>query len=142
MIAVLLLSGWGFDSLWAKGFSLDVVSVTPDPGIADGQTPVTIKLHVAHNGSPCEGHILYGVSYNGGSFKAKRVATNENGDAEFIYYPYLKSKLNELTDVTIVFTDESNSVFVAVPAKAELVLRMVEPDGDQSDKKTNDDMFG
>ena len=142
VIALLLLSGWAFDSSRAKGFSVDVSSVTPDPGIADGQTPITIKLHVSHHGKPCAGHILYGVTYNGGSFKAKRVETDQNGDAEFIYYPYIKSKLNELTDVTIVFTDESNSLFIAVPAKAELVIRMVEPDKENNDKKTNEDIFG
>lgn len=142
VIALLLLSGWGFDSVRVKDFSVDVLSVTPDPGIADGQTPITIKLHVSHNGKPCEGHILYAVTYNGGSFKAKRVETDVNGNADFIYYPYIKSKLNELTDVTIEFTDESNSLFIAVPARAKLVIRMVEPDEENNDKKKNDDMFG
>lgn len=142
VIALLLLGGWGFDAVRAKSFSIEVVSVTPDPGVADGQTPVTVQIQVTRNGTPCEGHILYGVSHNGGSFRAKRVPTDENGIAEFIYYPYLKSKLNQLTDVTLSFTDESNSVFVAVPARLQTVLRMVEPEEGSGDKQTNEGMFG
>lgn len=141
VIALLILAGWGVDSVRAKGFAVEVLSVSPDPGIADGQTPVTVQLRVTRGGEPCEDHILYGLSLNGGSFRAKRVSTDENGVAEFVYYPYLKSKINELVDVTLTFRDESNSLFVAVPARAEVVLAMKEPDGDGGDKKTNEGMF-
>lgn len=141
-VVVLALGGWGFDILRARGYAVEVVSMSPDPGVADGQTPVTIRLRVTRGADPCAGHILYAVSRNGGSFKAKRVATDAEGVAQFTYYPYLKSKLNALTDVSLHFADESNSVFVSVPARTDLTLRMVESEDGGSDKKTNEDMFG
>lgn len=142
VIAMLFLLGWCVDTVRARDFTIEIVSVSPDVGIADGQTPVTMQLRVSRNGTPCEDHILYAVSLNGGSFRAKRVTTDENGLATFIYYPYFKSELNELTDVTLQFVDESNSLFIAVPAELEMVLPMAEPDNKQSENLTNEDMFG
>lgn len=142
VIVLLFVLGWSVDSIRAREFTIEVVSMSPDIGIADGQTPVTIQLRVSRNGTPCADQILYGVSLNGGSFRAKRVTTDENGLATFIYYPYYKSELNELVDVTLQFVDESNSLFIVVPAELEVVLPMTEPDNEKSDNLTNDDMFG
>lgn len=141
LIIGLLFTGWCVDYVRAQDFSIEVVSMSPDPGVADGQTPVEIQLRVVRDGVPCEDHILYGVSYNGGSFRAKRVTTDENGIATFVYYPYLKSKLNTLTDVAFRFVDESNSLFIAVPAEVKTVLPMIEPEDSSSGGMTNDDMF-
>lgn len=44
--------------------------------------------------------------------------------------------------MSLHFADESNSVFVSVPARTDLTLRMVESEDGGSDKKTNEDMFG
>ena len=141
-VAVLALGGWGFDLLWARAFTVEVVSVSPNPGIADGQTPVTIRVKVTRGDDACAGHILFATTLNGGSFKAERVSTDAEGVAEFIYYPYLKSRLNTLTDVKIRIADESNSLFVSVPARADLLLPMVEAEGGEDNKNTNDSMFG
>ena len=142
IIALLLFLGWGFDSIRAQEFTIEVVSMSSEFGVADGQTPITIELRVTQNGEPCEGHVLYGLSLTGGSFRAKRVKTDENGIATFMYYPYYKSVLNDLVDVTLHFEDESNSILVVVPAELDIVIPMVEPDEDNSDKQTNDGMFG
>ena len=76
IIALLLFLGWGFDSIRAQEFTIEVVSMSSEFGVADGQTPITIELRVTQNGEPCEGHILYGLSLTGGSFRAKRVKTD------------------------------------------------------------------
>ncbi|MDD4107095.1 MAG: hypothetical protein PHH93_00055 [Prolixibacteraceae bacterium] len=141
VIILLLLAGWSVDYVRTQDFTIEILSISPNPGIADGQTPVNIQLRVVRKGIPCEDHILYGVSFNGGSFRAKRVTTDEDGIATFVYYPYLKSKLNELTDATLRFVDESNSLFIAVPAELKMVLPMVEQGGDNSYDQTNEDMF-
>ena len=107
LVVLLFLIGWGFDAIRAREFSIEVVSVTPEVGIADGQTPITVELRVSRDGKPCAEHILHGVSMTGGNFRAKRVKTDENGIATFIYYPYFKSTLNELEDVNLHFEDES-----------------------------------
>lgn len=142
LIAALVFGGWCFDSLRVREFAVEVVSVSPDPGIADGQTPVTVRLRVTRSGEPCADHVLCGITQDGGTFKAKRVTTDENGEAEFVYYPYLKSKINALTDVRLSFSDESNSLFIAVPARAEYVLPMVEAKDGDDPGKTNEGMFG
>ena len=142
IIALMLFLSWGFDSIRAKEFTIEVVSMSSEYGIADGQTPITIELRVTYNGEPCEDHILYGLSLTGGSFRAKRVKTDENGIATFTYYPYYKSVLNDLVDVTLHFEDESNSILVVVPAELDIVIPMVEPDEDNSDNQTNEGMFG
>lgn len=141
-VVLLVLGGWGFDVLWARAYTVEVISVSPDPGIADGQTPVTIRVRVTRGDSACEGHILYATTLNGGSFKADRVTTDSEGVAEFTYYPYLKSRLNTLTDVNLVFEDESNSLFISVPARTEQLLHMVEAEDGDDNKNTNDSMFG
>lgn len=142
VVALLMLGGWGFDVLWARAYTVEVISVSPDPGIADGQTPVTIRVRVTRGSRACQGHILHATTLNGGSFKADRVTTDDGGLAEFTYYPYLKSRLNTLTDVNLIFEDESNSFFISVPAQTQLLLHMVEAQGDDDNKNTNDSMFG
>lgn len=142
IIALLVFLGWGFDTIRAREFTIEVMSVSPEVGIADGQTQVTVELLVTRNGVPCEDHIIYGISLNGGNFRAKRVKTDENGIATFIYFPYFKSELNDLVDVNLHFEDESNSLFIAVSAKMDMVLPMEAPEEDDTQQGTNDDMFG
>ena len=142
VIALIFGLAWGYDAIRAQEFTIEVVSMSSEIGIADGQTPITIQLLVTQNGEPCEEHILYGLSLTGGSFRAKRVKTDENGIATFTYYPYYKSVLTDLVDVTLHFEDESNSVFIVVPTKLDIVIPMVEPEEDSSGGGTNDDMFG
>ena len=131
-VVVLLLACWGYDALRVREFSVELVEATP----------VSVTLRVTRGGEPCGGHVLLGKSQNGGSFKAKRVTTDGDGVARFTYYPYLKSRLNELNDVTLTFADESNSVLIAVPARLTCVLEMVEGNGGSGGQKTNDGMFG
>ncbi|MBE6973882.1 MAG: hypothetical protein E7436_00100 [Ruminococcaceae bacterium] len=142
IIALLVFLGWGFDTVRAREFTIEVVSVSPEVGIADGQTQVTVELLVTRNGVPCEDHIIYGISLNGGNFRAKRVKTDENGIATFIYFPYFKSELNDLVDVNLHFEDESNSLFIAVSAKMDMVLPMEAPEEDDTQQGTNEGMFG
>lgn len=141
-VVALIFAGWQFDKVRAVKYDLQIVSVSPNPGIADGQTPVTIHIRVTKSGKACVGHTILARSESGGSFKAKRTVTDESGVAEIVYYPYVKSKLNELTDVTLRFNDESNSVFISVPASLVYVLPMSAPGSENGGQATNEGMFG
>ena len=129
------------DYLISLRYQIEFVSLTPNPAYADGETPVKIRVRVTKGGAPVEGHTMSALSLNGGRFDAYRILSDENGEAEFTYFPYLASALVPAQDVTIQVRDESNSVFIAVPAKTlfELPLKMPEAGGDFG---TTDSLFG
>lgn len=141
-VALVIGIGYGADVMIAGTYDMKVIETSAQPAVADGQTPIVLKVEVTKNGRPQNGHIILIASGNGGSFKSKRVTTDKNGIAEFIYFPYLKSKLNTLTDVYLSFTDESNSLFVSVPVTTYTIIRMREPDAKNEQGKTNEGMFG
>ena len=128
--------------LIADRYDIELVQMTPETVPADGQTSVEITLRVTRNGEAKSGHTLYGLSKNGGGFKSTRLVTDQNGEVTFLYYPYLKTSLNTLTDVVLKFTDESNSIFVSVPATKEVTVKITEPNQGNGTTITTDDIFG
>lgn len=122
-----------FDFARSKLFHIDLVEMTPNPAAADGQTPVSVRLRLTdQKGRPVEGHALYALAKNGGMFHSAREITDENGMAEFIYYPYKASAIMELKDAVFSFTDESNSIFIEIGATAEFTLALTEPETKES----------
>lgn len=128
VIGVLLV----FDLVRASLYNVEFVDIQPTPGIADGNTEVTLTVQVTRGGTPQAGHDLYIISRNGGKFAANRVRSDEQGCAVFTYYPYLATKTTPLTNVSLVVRDESNSIFMEVNAEGRTMLEMIESDTDNS----------
>ena len=141
-IGVLIAGLYFVDVLIADRYDIELVQMTPETVPADGQTSVESTLRVTRNGEVKSGHTLYGLSKNGGGFKSTRLVTDQNGEVTFLYYPYLKTSLNTLTDVVLKFTDESNSIFVSVPATKEVTVKITEPNQGNGTTITTDDIFG
>jgi hypothetical protein len=125
IIAILFI----FDFARSRLFTISLVEVTPNPIHADGATPVTVRARVTRGGKGVAGHDLFIVSHYGGNFVPYRVASDENGEVVYTYYPYKANSLIPLKDVLMEITDQSNSVFMEVNAKARFVIPAVESQG-------------
>ena len=133
----------GFDYARSRMFHISLVSMDPNPAVADGQTPVTVTLLLTdHAGQPVEGHTLFAISKNGGMFHSQREVTDGKGAVSFIYYPYKASGITELRDVCLSFSDESNSVFIEINTKAEFLLELKKPETTKTDSSLLDGIFG
>lgn len=142
-ILVAIAALYGIDIMIAKSYTIEVVSVSPQTVPADGKTPVTLEVRVMQNGNIKKSHLINAVTANGGGFESKHVLTDKNGIARFTYYPYLKTNLNEIVDVKLSFIDESNSIFVSVPIRTEIVIKTIKPENTtDSGASTNDSIFG
>lgn len=140
--AVLLLLT-GYDAVRAKMFQIELVEITPNPSVADGQTPVTITLQVLdYKERPVEGHILFGIAKNGGMFQAQRARSDADGIVIFTYYPYKVSAVRPLVDAELQFQDESNSVFIEIPTKKDMVVKLTAPEEKKADTSLLDGIFG
>ncbi len=111
-----------FDTIRAKTFHIEIVSITPEKPIADVREPVEIKLRVTHDGKGVEGHLLFAVSKGGGTFKGNRSETDADGIVVFTYVPYTETMLQPAKPVTISVIDESNSIFLEVNARFEFQI--------------------
>lgn len=80
----------GFDYARSRMFHISLVSMDPNPAVADGQTPG--DRHTASDGScrpaPWRGTPCSQISKNGGMFHSQREVTDGKGAVSFIYYPY------------------------------------------------------
>ena len=132
-----------FDYVRSFMFHIEVVSISPSPVVADGESPVSVVLRLTnHKGEPVEGHNLFALPSNGGSMKANRVMTDMEGIAEYTYYPYRLTNLIKLEDVNVDVKDESNSVFIEIGAKTSFIIPLIEPE-EQEDVDINyDSIFG
>jgi hypothetical protein len=119
-----------FDFARSRLFTISLVEVTPNPIHADGATPVTVRARVTRGGNGVAGHDLFIVSHYGGNFVPYRVTSDENGEVTYLYYPYKANSLIPLKDVPIEITDQSNSIFMEVNAKARFIVPAVETQGD------------
>lgn len=152
IIIAVILVGYGIDSIIAKSYSIDFVSVERvnkdevldengneiplNVGISDGSTKVGIKAKVTRHNKPVANHILY-VKTNRNIIG--RLTTNENGEIDFEYRCYLASSAS---DVIFTITDEDNSLFVFVPATGIYTLKMVAPTSSKpSSGMTTNDIF-
>ena len=130
------------DWLISLSYTMQVISVSPQPAYADGETPVNIKIKLTRGGKPVAGHVLYTLPKKGG-LKAARVLTKEDGTADFVYFPYLASGYIKAGKVGFQTRDESNSIFVSFPARLDFDISLQAPQdlGDGSGH-TVDEIFG
>jgi hypothetical protein len=118
-----------FDMVRSKTFQIEVVEMTPNPAIADGQTPVKVKVKLVDiMGKAVEGHSIFALAHTGGMFHSLREITDVNGVTEFVYYPYKASSVTRLQDAVLSFTDESNSVFIEIGTTTKVSLKLTEPE--------------
>ena len=111
-----------FDTVRAQTYTIEVVSLTPEKPVADVRQQVQIKLRVTKKGKGVEGHSLFAISKNGGTFKGNRAETDEECVASFIYIPFSATSLQPARPVTISVIDESNSVFLEINTRFEFVI--------------------
>jgi hypothetical protein len=142
VLSLFVLSVFGFEYWNSTRYVLTVISQEPQKVEADGQTTVNLSLKVAtKNGKVCASHDIYGISMNGGGFKAYRVKTDENGIARFVYIPYKESAFQKADDVKLIFQDLSNSYIIRVPAEADYNIALSPYSGAGSGGKV-DNIFG
>lgn len=143
VIAAVIAAVTAFDFIRSQMFVIQVESISPAPSVADGRTPVTIRLRLTtKSGKPVEGHSLFAFSRNGGSFRANRVVTDDAGYATYTYFPYKVTSLVPLSDAVIDVADESNSIFVEINTRASFTIELTAPDhADQSSVDLNS-IFG
>ena len=120
-----------------KVFDADGNEVPKDCGVSDGQTRVRFRVLLTRRGKSVAGHVLY-VKTNRNIIG--RIATDENGVAEIDYRCYKANKTN-VKPITLFVSDENNSIFISVPAKAEYVLPMVAPAAESGNGMMTDDIF-
>lgn len=143
-IVLLLLAFYGVDCLITNSYELQITSMDPQPAVADGKSPVTIVAQLTRNGEPVQGHTLY-ILPQRGSFYSARVVTDDQGYAQFIYYPYLANSYIEAKPVTVEIFDEDNSVFIYVPVTLKFEINLSQPtenDNSNDSGLTMDDIFG
>ena len=142
-IVFVVAAFYGVDALIARSYSLQIVEIDPQPSFADGKTPVNITVQLKKDNAPVEGHVLYMLPQKG-NIKIGRVMTDADGLAQFIYYPYLASDFMEVGDVSIQVMDESNSLFVSVPATLDFTVELERPAGSSpGDSQISiEDIFG
>lgn len=126
IIVVLFAAMYCFDYFRAKNYEIEVVSISPEEPVADGETPVYITIKLTRGGTPVEGHYMYILPINGGTMQKNRAQTDQNGCVEYIYYPYRASVLMPAQTVTLRVYDESNSVFVIVNANLDFEIDLKE----------------
>lgn len=119
VLSAFVVFGCAFDIVRAQTFDIEVVSVSPDPVIADGEAQCEVVVQVNDiSGKPVKGHILYAsIIKSGANFIQRRNTTDENGQVALYFRPLRASKYNPATNVTIAIEDESNSIFFLIPAK-------------------------
>ena len=142
-IVAVLFALFGVDNLIRDSYNLELVSMEPQPAVADGNTPVQIAARLTRHRLPVEGHTLY-ILPQRGSFYSARVVTDENGMANFTYYPYLANSFIEAKPVSVEIYDEDNSIFIYVPVTLEFDIALEQPKDEQdaSQTLTMDDIFG
>lgn len=153
IVAVIAL-GAGVDAIIAASYKIDFIKVerlgdekvtdsegnelAPDIGVADGTTYVRFVIKLTRGGVPVQGHVLY-VKTNRNILERK--ATDENGEIVVDYRCYKASSTEIAAPVTLTVKDENNSVFVAVPATNNYVLKMVKPHKSSGSGMKTDEIF-
>ena len=118
-----------FDFLIARSYDFEILSMTPEFKYADPNIPVDISIRLSRNGVPVSGHDLYALPTGdniAGVFKQNRIRTDENGIANFTYYPYRATMFVKAAPVDIKVIDESNSVIFVINAEFIFTIDLVE----------------
>lgn len=111
----------------AKSYTIEVIDITPEYGVTDGKNPVSFTVRLMQGGEPIEGHDISVTRLNGGKMNSYKKTTDEQGLVSFEYYPFKTSKYIPLQDARLLLRDESNSIFIYVPAELEFTIKLVEP---------------
>ncbi len=123
--------------------TLEIVSVTPEPAVADPSQSVEIVVQLtSFTGAAIPDHNLYAITKNGGSFQSYRVKTDENGRATMIYYPYKATEYQTARDVTIQIRDEDNSIFIEMYPSVSYTIAMKKNDGNSHGVSLEDILGG
>ncbi len=112
------------DFIISKLYSYEIVSVTPERGIADGNTTVTLVVRLMRGGKAVEGHNIYIITDRS---RIGRRTTDADGLITVTYTCYYAASANSVADVDIKFYDEDNSLLIYVPAQFMYTLPMDSP---------------
>ena len=125
-----------FDLAYAQSYELTYTYTAKEGNLsADSKNTVTIEVTLTRNGKPVAGHLLWmdsptmildGEKVSGGDLKVNQIATDEEGRAEYIYYPYTanpKFKPAGVVDFRVRDLDSSVIVEIYVQKKFSLDLR-------------------
>lgn len=112
-----------FDYLWAKTYTVEVVSVSDENPVASNDERVEIVVRVTHFGKPMSGHVIFALPSDG-RMLAFTTLTDEDGVANLTYIPYTANAFLPVHDVEIRIRDQSNSVFWEINAYTDLGLKM------------------
>ncbi len=137
LLIVAVLAGCTlFDLVYAQSYKLSYTYTAKEGYLsADSKNTVTIEVTLTRNGKPVSGHLLWmdsptmildGERVSGGDLKVNQVATDENGKAEYTYYPYTanpKFKPAGVVDFSVRDLDSSIIVEIYVQEKFSLDLR-------------------
>ena len=110
----------------SETYRFSLVAQSEEIVYADNSRPVTFTVSVKRGDDPAKEHSLYAVVDGGGRLMANRVKTDENGIAEFTYYPYTANAFIPVQSVRIEIIDESNSLFFEVNAKYTIYVDLQE----------------
>lgn len=125
-----------FDVVYAQSYEITYACEAKEGYLsANSKNTVTIKVTLKRNGKPVKGHLLWmdppttvidGERVSGGDLKVNQIATDENGQAEYVYYPYTANprfKPAGVVDFRVRDLDSSVIVEIYVQKRFELDLR-------------------
>lgn len=121
-----LLAAWGYDAVRAKKYDVELVYLSNPTPYAVSTDTVDFTIQVRRGEEVCVGHELY-IQVSGGKLNAYLSLTDENGKADFTYYPYNETKRLKAGKVTFVVKDLSNSLLVEVNAVMEFSIVLKSP---------------
>ncbi len=125
-----------FDFVYAQAYEIAYTYAAKEGRLsADSKNTVTITVTLTRGGKPVKGHLLWmdspttvldGEKVSGGDLKINQIATDGNGRAEYVYYPYNanpKFKPAGVVDFRVRDLDSSVVVEIYVEEKFQLDLR-------------------
>ena len=125
-IALLIVGGYIYDKRYADAMSISL-QIDPNPAPADGVTDVRITVTVLDpTRAPRKGDVIF-ILPGFGRITPYRGVTDENGQVRFTYRMWTAGLVHGAEDTWFRVTDESNSRFIGVPARAEATLKVFEP---------------
>lgn len=129
VLALFILAGYLYDKRYTDAMDISL-EIDPNPAPADGVTDVTITVKViGPEGNPRKGDVI-SILPGFGRITPYRGITDANGEVCFIYRMWTAGLVHGAEDTWFRVTDESNSRFIGVPARAEATLEVVEPAGE------------
>ena len=138
IIIALFAVCFSVDLVISKIYHFEVISVSPEKGVADGNQVVTMVVQLKLGNKAVPGHDIYVITDRG---RIGRKTTDENGLITISYSCYFALNPSSVKDVDIVFYNEDNSVFIYVPSKFVYTLEMTAPEPGSGNQTTVDTIF-